>query len=405
MPTDKTSVGLTERRIRDAKPGPKTEIIWDRQVKGLGLRVGAGGTKAYVLNYRVDGRERRATLGRVGELSLRAARDRAVAELAGIRDGESDPLDRRRERREAPTVTDAVDRFLNEECPRRIANGRMADRTVKNYRRQCASVILPTLGRLRVADVRRNDVERMVNRLKPIQRNRLLALSSRLFTLCEHWEWRQQRTNPARGIERSIETPRDRVLTPSELAALASALDASDDNPAALAAIRFAALTGLRIGEVLSIQWTHVDFENSRLTMPETKTGRRVHDLPDPALDVLAGLSRINGNVWAFTIGRDAPCGYKLVRRVFQDCARTVGLDDVRLHDLRRTVMTSAARAGVGSHVLRDLLGHKTTAMADRYIRQTGEAVREARAFVATEMAQAMAGKRGKVLPMVRRRV
>ena len=52
---------LTERRIRDARPETRTRILWDSQVKGLGLRVTPAGTKSYILNYRVAGRERRAT--------------------------------------------------------------------------------------------------------------------------------------------------------------------------------------------------------------------------------------------------------------------------------------------------------------------------------------------------------
>ena len=74
-----------------------------------------------------------------------------------------------------------------------------------------------------------------------------------------------------------------------------------------------------------------------------------------------------------FTTGRDAPVTYKSVRQIFAKAAGTAGLVDVRLHDLRRTVMTRAAMAGVGTHVLRDLLGHRTTAMADRYIRFVGK--------------------------------
>ena len=57
--------------------------------------------------------------------------------------------------------------------------------------------------------------------------------------------------------------------------------------------------------------------------------------------------------------------------------------------------MTRAAAAGVGSHVLRDLLGHKTTAMADRYVRAVGNPVREAREQVGAEIAAAMAGEGG----------
>ena len=77
-------------------------------------------------------------------------------------------------------------------------------------------------------------------------------------------------------------------------------------------------------------------------------------------------------------------------------------LQDVRLHDLRRTVMTQAAAVGIGTHVLRDLLGHKTTIMADRYIRAVGNPVRDAREQVGAAMAAMMEGKTGEVVELKR---
>ena len=228
-----------------------------------------------------------------------------------------------------------------------------------------------------------------------------LALLSRLFTLAERWGWRAQHDNPARGVERAREEPRDRVLEPSELAALSDALAGLEEqSPAAVAAIRVAALTGLRIGEVLAMRWEHVAFETGRLTLPATKTGRRVHDLPAPALEILAAVPRIND--WCFTTGHTA-ITYKTARLAFSLACRRAGLANVRLHDLRRSVMTAAAGAGVGTHVLRDLLGHKTTAMADRYIRAVGNPVRDAREQVGAAMAAMMRGEKGDVVPMRRR--
>ena len=91
------------------------------------------------------------------------------------------------------------------------------------------------------------DVEAMVEPLPKVQRNRVLALVSRLFTLFETWEWRPQNTNPARGIERAREEARDRMFSPTELSALAEALRQWEDrHPAQVAAIRLAAVTGLR---------------------------------------------------------------------------------------------------------------------------------------------------------------
>ena len=108
-------MNLAERTIRDAQPGPKQRFLWDAQVKGLGVRITPAGSKAYVLDYRIHGRRRRGVLARVSEISLREARCRAGAELARIRAGESNPLTRRQEAREAPTVNDGIDRFFGPE--------------------------------------------------------------------------------------------------------------------------------------------------------------------------------------------------------------------------------------------------------------------------------------------------
>ena len=381
---------LTERTIRDAQPGPKQRNIWDARVKGLGVCINPSGTKSYVLDYRAQGRRRRIVLARTSEISLNEARGRAGAELARIRAGESDPLTRRQEAREAPTVNDGLDRFFAEHVPARIATERMTERTAREYRWQAARHIRPAIGQRRIAAVTRRDVERMVRELRPVARNRVLALTSRLFTLFEHWEIRSQHTNPARGIERTREEPRDRVLSPSELAALGDALTRAEHaKPAVVAAIRFAALTGLRISEVLGMKWEHVDTESGAVVLPHTKTGRRVHGLPAASVELLASLPSINEYVFTtgYRAGRDAPVGYKSARAAFTAIATDAGSPDVRLHDLRRTVMTSAARSGLGAHVLRDLLGHKTTAMADRYIRHAGAAVQDARESIGAAIA------------------
>ena len=336
-------------------------------------------------------------MARCTEVSLKEARERAGAELAAIRAGESDPLERQRKAREAPIVDEGIDRFFNEYALAKISIGRMTERTVSDYQHQARRYIRPALGRRKVADVTRRHVEQMIEPLPRVQRNRVLALTSRLFSLFEAWEWRPQNTNPAKRIERACEEARDRILSPAEVAALSAALnDAAERHPAPVAAIRFAAVTGLRIGEILAIQWDHVSFESRRLTMPATKTGRRAHDLPAAALAILTELPRINA--WVFTSGSEVAVTYRWVRKVFLAVAETAGLGDVRLHDLRRTVMTTAAAAGIGTHVLRDLLGHKTTVMADRYIRAVGNPVRDAREQVGAAMAAMMTGKSGDVV-------
>ena len=182
------------------------------------------------------------------------------------------------------------------------------------------------------------------------------------------------------------------MLESGEQASLSAALDRLDEgHPASVAAIRVAALPGLQISEVFSIRWEHVDFENGRVTLPETKTGRRVHHFQDAALVVMRSRPWINRNDHVFAVDARGPLTYRTARTHFAAAARLAGLTEVRLHDLRRTVMTNAA-AGVGTHVLRDLLGHKTTAMADRYVRAVGLPVADARRAIGAAMAAPMAG-------------
>ena len=400
MATDKQSVGLTERRIRDAQPGPKTAFLWDRQVTNLGVRITPRGAKAFVLFYRAAGRKRLATLARCSEISLREARERAGRELAAIRDGDGDPLERRREAREAPTVNDALGRFFGEFAPARMEAGRLAERTVREYRTQAENYLQPALGTRRVVDVKRHHVEAAVKGLRPTLRNRVLAFASRLFNLCETWEWRGQHTNPVRGIERNRERPRDRVLAPSELAALAAALDEREaGEPFAVAAIRVAALTGLRISECLSMRWEHVSFGMESVVLPETKTGRRTVHLAAPVLALLQALPRVNGCPCVFAGARNgAPVGYRKTRILFAEACAAAGLADVRLHDLRRSVATNLAAHGMNAFTLRDVLGHKTLTMSNRYVRTASDALADAMERAASFAAGAMAGGGGDVV-------
>ena len=395
MSTDMKSGGLTERRIRDARPAGKTYIIRDRELAGFGVRVAAGGVKSFVIDYRAQGRRRLATLARVGEISLKDVRARAARELAAIRMDGADPVRDRRAAMDAPTVNDGLDRFFREYAPRRVDQGRLSARTLADYKGQADRTIRPGLGKLKIADVTRADVDRAVAKRAPVQRNRTLALISRVFTVFEQWELRPQHTNPARLVERSREQPRDRVLSPSEIEAVGRELETHED-PFAVAAIRFLLMTGWRAGEVLSLQWETVNFETGEIVLASTKTGRAVRTVDAMALRAVSDLPRINRRPGVF-----AGLTYATLRRHWLTICEAAGVPNCRLHDLRRTVATMAASAGMSAFVLRDLLGHRTLAMANRYV-QAGSALQEAQAATAARMAGMMSGKSADVIPMGR---
>ena len=397
---DLNAANLTPTRIAAAKPRPAAWVLWDAKVRGFGVRIFPGGSKSYTIKYRSDGRQRWFNIARVGEIGLEEARRRAGRALADSRDG-ADPARQRQARRQAPTVADGLDRFFDEWAPQRVADGLLSERTLYDYRNQAGRTFRPILGKLKIAEVTREDIERAVAKVAPVQRNRQLALASRLFNLWAKWEWCEQGRNPARLIERTREQPRDRVLAPSEIQALAGAVEALDD-PFAVAAIKLLALTGWRTGEALGLEWEHVNFETGEALLPSTKIGRDNRHLAAPVLALLADLPRVNGNPHVFAGARGAAIGYRKFRILFAEAARAAGLEDVRLHDLRRSVATMAAAHGVSVLMLRDLLGHKSVTMANRYARRAGSALQETVDASAARMAALMSGEGGEIVPLKR---
>ena len=395
---------FTEKTIREAKAKEKTYILWDNQIKGLGLRITAKkGVKSYILNYRVNGRERRMTIGRVSSISLKAARTKVAEHLEGIQMDGIDPLEVRQAAREAPTVQDGLNQFFNDYAPAKIVKGKLKQSTLTEYQKHSTRYVEPFLGKLRINEVRTDDVEKMLNTLprpkdktvktdRRTQHNRVLAFTQRLFNFFIEKGLRNS-ANPCLEIERAKEEARDRVLSPSELAALAKALNQHEkQHPASVAAIRIAALTGLRIGEILKIEWSHIDFESGRLTIPDSKSGRRIHSLPKSVLEIISKLPKFPNCPWIFTTRGKAPVTYKVVRARLSGAAKAAGLSDVRLHDFRRTAMTLLAASGAPAPIIQQFVGHASIEMALRYVKSINEPVHQARADVANTVQRMMDG-------------
>lgn len=109
------AMSLTDTQIRNvALPESGQITLWDKTVPGLGVRVTPTGTKTFSLLYRINGRMRRATLGRYPIVRLTEARDRARSHLYQASGG-TDPLAATRSHTAAPnplTFAMTVDRYI-----------------------------------------------------------------------------------------------------------------------------------------------------------------------------------------------------------------------------------------------------------------------------------------------------
>ena len=397
MPSNTKSDRFTEAFIRDAKPEAATRIFWDHAVKGLGVRITPAGSKSFVLQYRVAGRSRRSTVAQCSAISLKRAREIAGEQLAAIRNQGADPLQRRQDAMAAPSVADGLDRFFAEYGPARVAIGRMRESTLEKYHAQAEKYVRPALGAFKVADVRRRDVVQMLARVGgPVQRNRVQAFTSRLFSAFEEFEIRAVDSNPARRITKTLEKPRNRVFAASEIAAIGAAIDGLAC-PVHKAALRFLLLTSWRNGEALSLEWDKIDFEGGVADLPNTKTGAARKQVASLALELLATLPRTNARVFH-------PVTYGTLRHRLLAVCREAKVPDARLHDIRRTVASNAGAAGASAFAIRDMLGHSSLAMSNRYVRLSAPAVQSVQHAAASRMAAQLAGTSAVVVDHPKRR-
>ena len=105
---------ITQKFISKLSPPPTGNLVeYDSEIPGFGVRITAAGVVAFVLNYRLLGRERRYTIGRYPELTATAARERALQLRGRILDGH-DPLEERERDRTEPTLGDLAARYFEQ---------------------------------------------------------------------------------------------------------------------------------------------------------------------------------------------------------------------------------------------------------------------------------------------------
>lgn len=373
-------VKLTKRAIESVKPAERDVILWDTDLKGFGCKITPTDRRIFFVKYRVGGGRgatvRKPTIGEFGTLKVDEARDIAWDWLSQVRKG-GDPGGDRQTQRKAPTVSELCDRYLEEH----VETHNKAS-TAREFRRLVERQIRPSIGRMKVADVQRKDIQKLHHALRetPYQGNRVLAVMRKMFNLAEAWGFRRDGTNPCRHVETYRETARDRFLDADELTRLGRALDTAERDgslPAsAAAAMRFLALTGCRVSEATKLRWEYVDLDAGIARLPDAKAGPRTVALGDAAVVLLEPLGpREEG--WVFLgLTKGNPLSLFTMDKLWRPIREAAKLGEARLHDLRHTVGTYAGQAGVSAFLVRDLLGHRTMAMTGRYVSRDAHPLR-----------------------------
>ena len=361
------TVNLTERTIKTTKrPTEGYSIIWDEQVKGFGVRFTPGST-AFIYNYRTrGGRQRRYKIGYAPDFSVDAARDEARDLAVQVSKGH-DPLAHNQAERGAPTFKDLADYYIEKHLPKK--------RSAKTDEFAIEALLdKHKLGMRKVAEITFNDIDALHHKITkegyPYRANRVVALLSKMFTLAIKKGWRTD--NPAKGVERNEEIPRERYLSGDELARLTKILDAWPDQRTANA-IRLLLYTGARRGEVLGATWDQFDLSNTTWTKPSSHTKtKKVHTVPlsDAAFAVLSKMQdeRVKSDRMSPYLfpGRSADHRVDL-KKPWPAICKQAGITGLRIHDLRHSFASVLVAGGASLPMIGKLLGHTQVSTTQRY--------------------------------------
>ncbi len=359
---------LTDAAIERLRPRAGEFTVWDRSVPGLGVRVRPTGGKTWVLLEEIGGRAKRVSLGPVSTMAVAEAR-RACHQ----RRARPEPAEPARPMSAVPLFREFVEGEWK---------GPHFHRYKPATRRGVSSAlegrILPAFGSRPLDRITPAQVRKWFDAASgaaPGGANRGLQLLRQIMNFAiarGHIE-----KNPTQGIRPNRRRKLTRFLSREEIARLHRALDRRTGEGGRRQAdiIRLLLLTGCRRGEILGLRWSEV--QGDGIFLADSKTGPRRVPLNSQARTILDRQPRTESPfVFPSPLDPSRPRSRQL--SIWDRVREEVGIEDVRLHDLRHTHASHAVMNGVPVPVVSRLLGHSNVRMTLRYAHLGDREVEEA---------------------------
>ncbi len=239
------------------------------------------------------------------------------------------------------------------------------------------------LGTLAPVDIRAYIDQRKAAGAGPGTINRELGLlSSAINYAKKEWDW--DIPNPAQGRRLREPEGRMRWITQSEAQVLIRMAEREGQAPHLADFIRLALNTGCRRNEMLELEWRRVDLQAGLIHLEgqHTKSGKR-RSVPLNGVAREAMLSRARFKVQHCPASPWVFCDHEgnrvqSIKRSWATACQRAGIEDLHIHDLRHTCAAWLVTAGVPLTEIRDLLGHSTIRMTERYAHLAPENIRAA---------------------------
>lgn len=368
----------------EALPVPEKgwKYYYDLKVQGLGIGVGATGKKSFILYRKINGRPERITLGRYPDLAIEQARGKASELNADIAEGKS-PADRLRAAKREMTLSDLFQEYME----RRAAFNRRPDKPKATYR-----LYLSDWNNRKLSAIKHEEVDRLHKKIGrsngQVTANIVLKLLHVMFNKAIN-EWRIWKgENPAHGIAKFPEQSRDRFLQSDELPRFFQAV-AKEENETIRDYVLISLLTGARRSNVLAMRWQDISFDRHEWRIEETKNGTpQTVALSPEAIEILQNRKPSNDAVFVFP-GSGKACHLMEPKKGWKRILERAGIDNLRIHDLRRTLGSWQAKTGASLAIIGKSLNHKHQNTTAIYARLDLDPVRDSINKATSAMMQA----------------
>lgn len=380
------------KRAVDALAVPKSgqDFLWDTEIKGFGIRVGATGAKTFVIQYaNAEGRLRRVKLGRFGVLTVDQARDIAKIKLGSVAAGHDPAEDARRARKEM-TVTELCDWYLTEARAGRILGRR--NRPIKTSslemdESRIRTHIKPLLGKRIARQLTIADVEAMQTDVfngktgkartggrggkasgGPGVAARCVGTVQAILGHAKHKGLLTE--HPTKGARKLAGKKRTRRLSVAEIESLGKAMayaERNGENGTALAVIRTLLLTGYRREEAQAMHRAWINPMAGFVAFPDTKGDAQVRAIGPAAMKIIVAQPEIVGNRHVFpSATTDGP--FTAVSACLKRICQLADIKGVTAHTLRHTFGSIAGELGFSELTIRAMLGHASQNVTQDYI-------------------------------------
>ena len=275
---------LTDVAVRTAKPDIKPRKIFDE--RGLFLLIHPSGGKSWKLKYQFLGKERKLSLGRYPEISLKQARLKRDDARRLLADGE-DPAERKREAKLAKIVAieNSFEAVANELIAKLEAEGK-SKTTIKKLR-WLLTKLSPSLGARPISEILPQELLAVLRETESKGQyesaRRLRSFSSRVFRFAVATG--RATTDPAQPLQGALITPQARhhsaITEEAKFGELLVAIASYSGQPLTRIALQFSAHTFQRPGEIRQAEWDEFDLEKAVWTIPASRMKqRKPHQVP-----------------------------------------------------------------------------------------------------------------------------